>query len=109
MLERLVSAAGFRIDMNLINAIRPSELLEKYHREVGEMLARYPITRLWVFGSVARGNDRPDSDLDLLVEVTPSASFVDYVGLEDDFSGLVGLLGRHRHNEGAGVERAVPP
>lgn len=37
--------------------------------------------RLRVFGSVARGDDRPDSDIDFLVRLDPSRSLLDLVGL----------------------------
>ncbi|GAB4987899.1 hypothetical protein MAHJHV61_33400 [Mycobacterium avium subsp. hominissuis] len=90
MLERLLDAAGFRLEQQLVNTVRPGELLERYRDEVARLLARYPITRAWVFGSVARGNDRPDSDLDILIELTPNASFADYVGLDDDLAALLG-------------------
>ncbi len=63
MLERLLGAAGFRLEATLTNAIRPSGLLERYHTDVAEALARYPVSQAWVFGPVARGDDRPDSDL----------------------------------------------
>jgi|SRR5690625_4324555 len=89
MLERLLAAAGFRLEPGLVNMMRPGELLERHRDQVAHLLARYPINRAWVFGSVARGDDRPGSDLDLLIEPTPNASFTDYVGLEDD---LVELL-----------------
>jgi predicted nucleotidyltransferase len=31
------------------------------------------VSRVWIFGSRARADHRPDSDLDIAVEVTPSA------------------------------------
>jgi len=34
---------------------------------------RYGIARLWIFGSTARGEARPDSDVDLLYEVAPGS------------------------------------
>jgi predicted nucleotidyltransferase len=40
------------------------------------------VARVWVFGSVARGDDRPDSDLDLLIELERSAEHLLYV--DDD-------------------------
>ncbi|MGH3966794.1 MAG: nucleotidyltransferase family protein, partial [Mycobacterium sp.] len=69
-----------------VNTVRPGELLERHRDGVAQLLAHYPIARAWVFGSVARGDDRPGSDLDLLIELTPNASFTDYVGLEDDLA-----------------------
>lgn len=89
MLERLLTAAGFRLEPRLVNTVRPGELLERHRDGVARLLARYPIARAWVFGSVARGDDRPGSDLDLLIELTANASFTDYVGLEDDLAELL--------------------
>jgi predicted nucleotidyltransferase len=43
-----------------------------------------------VFGSVARGDNRPDSDLDILVEFGPEAddSILEYVDLKDYIASL---------------------
>ena len=90
MLERLLNAAGFHLQTQLVNRIRPSVLLEQFHDDVINVFGRYPVAQAWVFGSVARGDDRPDSDLDLLVELAPGASFADIIGLDDDLSALLG-------------------
>jgi uncharacterized protein len=44
-----------------------------------------------VFGSVARGEARPDSDLDLLVDFEPGTSLLDHVGLFQDLEELLGV------------------
>jgi predicted nucleotidyltransferase/DNA-binding XRE family transcriptional regulator len=90
MLERLLGAAGFRLEVKLVNAVRPSELLERYQDEVARMLTRHHVSRAWVFGSVARGEDRSDSDLDLLIEMKPKGSFIDSVHLGEGLSALLG-------------------
>ncbi len=43
-----------------------------------------------LFGSRARGDDRPDSDIDIMVEVKPDAhvSVYEYVGLKDYIASL---------------------
>ncbi len=48
------------------------------------------IRRVAVFGSVARGDDRPDSDIDIMIEVDPEAHITvfDYVGLKEYIAGL---------------------
>ena len=43
-----------------------------------------------VFGSIARGDDRPDSDIDLLVTFDEGASLFDLAGLGQDLESLLG-------------------
>ena len=43
-----------------------------------------------VFGSVARGEAGPDSDLDLLVEFDANRSLLDHVALVQDLEELLG-------------------
>ena len=43
-----------------------------------------------VFGSVARGQANENSDLDLLVEMGPSRSLIDRIGLIHDLEDLLG-------------------
>jgi predicted nucleotidyltransferase len=52
----------------------------------------YRVRELSVFGSAARGEMRPDSDVDLLVEFLPDAEvdLVDHAGLMLDLSRLLG-------------------
>jgi uncharacterized protein len=42
---------------------------------LSELCRRHGVRRLAVFGSVARGDDRPDSDLDILVEFLPEVRY----------------------------------
>ena len=42
-----------------------------------------------VFGSVARGDDRPESDIDLLVEMADDRSLLDLVALEQELEALL--------------------
>jgi predicted nucleotidyltransferase len=43
-----------------------------------------------VFGSVARGDNRPDSDVDIMVEIDPEAHITvfDYAGLKEYIASL---------------------
>ncbi|MGN6372157.1 MAG: nucleotidyltransferase family protein [Solirubrobacteraceae bacterium] len=43
-----------------------------------------------VFGSTARGETAPDSDVDLLVEMEPGRSLLDLVGLWQDLEEMLG-------------------
>ena len=42
-------------------------------RENEATLKRLGVSHAALFGSVARGDDRPDSDIDILVEIAPEA------------------------------------
>ncbi len=48
------------------------------------------IVRLRVFGSVLRGDDTPESDLDLLVEFGKPKGLLDLVGIEQEFEDELG-------------------
>jgi predicted nucleotidyltransferase len=43
-----------------------------------------------LIGSAARGEERPDSDIDFLVELEPGRSLLDLIGLENDLADLFG-------------------
>jgi predicted nucleotidyltransferase len=42
-----------------------------------------------VFGSVARGEEKPDSDIDLLVDFLPEASLIDQFRLQEELTKLL--------------------
>src|SRR6266545_1822814 len=60
--------------------------------EITELCRRYQVKELAVFGSAARGEMRPDSDIDLLVEFLPEAEvdLIDHAGLMLDLAHLFG-------------------
>ena len=55
---------------------------------LAELCRRRGIRRLSLFGSVLKGTDRPDSDIDLLVEFEPEArpSLLDLAAIEQELS-----------------------
>jgi uncharacterized protein len=59
------------------------------HRDV---LEEFSVQSLSVFGSVVRGDDRPDSDVDILVEFEPDAriGFFTFSRLQRRLSALLG-------------------
>jgi predicted nucleotidyltransferase len=51
-------------------------------------------TNVRLFGSFARGTERPDSDLDLLIDLDSDRDLLDFVAIKQD---LEDLLGREVH------------
>ena len=71
--------------------MRPSVALERNRQAIREIVARNLAANPRVFGSVARGEDRDDSDLDLLVDALPGATYVDMDELKDELEEFLGL------------------
>src|SRR5258708_36934394 len=69
--------------MNRSEALEPLRRSEPYRRARG-------VRRAAVFGTVARGDSRPGSDIDIMVEVDPEAHLTvfDYAGLKDYIASL---------------------
>ncbi|MGN7293133.1 nucleotidyltransferase family protein [Rhizobium sp. SAFR-030] len=61
--------------------MRPSEVLEKNREAIRRLVASRKATNPRVFGSVARGEDRDDSDLDILVDTLEETTLFDLGGL----------------------------
>lgn len=66
------------------------EMLRERRDEIQRIAAEHGVTRLRVIGSVARGEARPDSDLDLLIEVGSATSSWFPAGLIMDLEQLLG-------------------
>ena len=71
--------------------VRPSARLREHRDAVLAAVASHRAVDPRVFGSVARGEDEPRSDLDLIVRFTEDASLLDEVGLRIALSDLLGI------------------
>lgn len=72
--------------------MRPSELVRAKAAEIRALTARYPtLAHPRVFGSAARGDDRPDSDIDILVDALPGTTLFDLGGLMEELKDLLGV------------------
>ena len=53
------------------------------------VLRRHGVTRAGLFGSVARGEATPESDVDILVELDAEASLLDFIGVKLDLEDVL--------------------
>ena len=86
--------AGGQCRSDIVITMRRIDRLALDRSVLSEFCARHRIHRLLLFGSVLHGDDRPDSDLDLLVEFEEGAR-VGLIGLATMQLELSHLLGRN--------------
>ena len=65
-------------------------LVSARREQVMAVATRHHANRVRVFGSVARGDDRPDSDIDLLVDFAPDSSLFDLMRMARELEELLG-------------------
>jgi predicted nucleotidyltransferase len=83
------------------------ELVRRSRTEIRELARRHHARQVSIFGSVARGEETENSDIDFLVEFEPQSSLLDLLHLQDDLSELLsrpvdvvsagGLRARDKH------------
>jgi len=77
----------------ILNAVefRPSRLLHAHREEFLEILHANDLSNVRVFGSVARGDDNCESDIDFLVTPGPEASLANIIQAGLDIEILLGI------------------
>ncbi len=66
------------------------EVLSTLRAQQAELHARFGVTRLTLFGSVARDEAGQDSDVDLLVEFDRPVGLFRFIELQNHLEGLLG-------------------
>ena len=59
-------------------------------KQISDYLASQPVRRAWMFGSYARGEQREDSDIDILVGFDPTVGLFKYAAIYTDLKELLG-------------------
>ncbi len=97
-LAALVDATGFELATAVRRQPRRLRMLsgpvgQRVRRRRHDLVAAaaaHGVSRLRVFGSVARGEDRPDSEVDLLAELPPGMSLLGLARLQADLEAILG-------------------
>ena len=73
-------------------AVRPlRKLVEARRDEIKEIIARHHGRSVSIFGSVARGDERPESDIDFLVELEPHARPIEILSMGVELEEALGV------------------
>ena len=97
-LTRLIDAAGCDLVVDIQH--QPAQLsrlsgpvgrqVRRKRRDLVAAAAAHDVTNLRVFGSVARGEDRPDSDVDLLVDLPPDMGLLGLGRVQAELEAILG-------------------
>jgi len=104
-IERLLSACGRRLEVRAPPAADHSSSSTSVRGQLGPRASAVRrrrgrlldaarsrgVRRIRVFGSLARGEDGPDSDLDLLVDLEPGRTLVDLAAFRRDAQEILGM------------------
>jgi hypothetical protein len=66
------------------------QTLKEKRDEILKVAASHGAHDVRVFGSRARGEGRPDSDLDLLINLEPGRTLLDIIAIKQDLEDLLG-------------------
>ena len=98
-LTKLIEATGHQLAIDLVPTpgrqlglpdTRLGRRLRRRRRAVVDLAARRGARNVRVFGSVARGEDTPRSDVDLLVDLDDGVGLVALAALERELTDLLG-------------------
>lgn len=84
-----LTVQGWSCNLWLVNA-SGEMILSKLRRKKPELISRYPIQHMALFGSRVRGDFTNESDVDILVDVDPKIG-LRFVELADEIEQLLGM------------------
>ena len=80
----------------ILNTIKRHRIIMKVNKEqlfkkIISLIKKHGAKKIAVFGSYARGEEKPKSDIDILVEFSERKSLLDLVGIEQELSDTLGI------------------
>jgi uncharacterized protein len=103
-LERLLSASGRRLQLRAVSAAEPAapttsvrgqlgpraRELRRHRRRLLDAARTHGVRKVRVFGSLARGEEIPASDVDLLVDLEPGRTLLDLAAFRREAEAILG-------------------
>lgn len=66
-------------------------LTEDIRKKIIEILKKHRAKKISIFGSYIRGDAKPESDLDVIVEFNEPKGLIKFVGIENELSEILGI------------------
>jgi uncharacterized protein len=73
--------------------MKPSVAFQAHRAEIRRVVEAHRASNARIFGSVARGEDTDDSDLDLLIDPMPRTTMLDIGAFRHELHTLLGVRG----------------
>jgi predicted nucleotidyltransferase len=93
MIRKLVAVCGFDVDLALVPAPPRTPLgsaVEAHRAQLRRVLLSLGAKNVRLFGSVARGDDRADSDVDILIDAGPNVGLFALGQMRSEAEGILG-------------------
>jgi uncharacterized protein len=71
--------------------LKPSTALNEHRIAIRQIVSNHRANNERVFGSVVRGEDTDQSDLDILIDPTPETTLMDVAGIQVELERLLGV------------------
>jgi predicted nucleotidyltransferase/DNA-binding XRE family transcriptional regulator len=98
-LSRLIEATGatlglhvepHQVEVRRLPATPRGQLVRRNKQRMHQAAARHGVSNLRLFGSTARGDNRPDSDIDLLVHLDRRLGLIGLARLQHELEDILG-------------------
>ena len=91
----LIEGKGFKKEnrLNKKNFTKQLKMMnkEELYEKIVQILKSKGARKIAIFGSYVRGEEKPESDIDIIVEFSERKSLLDLVGIEQELSDAVGM------------------
>ena len=69
--------------------MKKNKEIEKIKKKILPVLKEYNVTRAGIFGSYARGEQKNNSDIDILIKIDDDASLMTLIGLKMELEKII--------------------
>ena len=73
----------------VVTSMTKQQKTQQMTRQIAEYFRTQPVLKAWLFGSFARGDQRPDSDVDILIQPEKTVGLFKLSGMHLDLQDIL--------------------